>query len=616
MLKRMLLCLLLLAGSPGLLAKQPAKPAANVLARSASPYLAMHAHDPVHWHLWNARTFALARAQKKLLFVTSGYFACRWCHVMQHESFQNRAIAALLNRDYIPVVVDRELMPALDARLIDFVERTQGAGGWPLNVFVTPEGYPLIGTVYQPPKHFEKILRKLEQQWKKDRHGLMALARSASQSLSTAVVTTSAKLPATLPAKLEQAFLQAAAANEDDMQGGFGQQNKFPAVPQLDALLAAYQRQPGPQLKQFLQLTLDNMATLGLRDQLDGGFFRYCVDPNWHVPHFEKMLYSNALLARLYLRAGAVFHDSRYTRVGQETLDFMLHSMRGKDSGYIASLSAVDAQGVDGGYYLWDKQQIKSLLDPAEWAVVRILWPLNGPPDAEHGYHLRQVRSVQAVANKLQLDVAVVRQRLDSARKKLLRARSTRQLPRDTKQLAGWNGLVLSALATGARLTHAKRDRQAARALHDYLYSALWDGQELARAIGGHDQRSPGTLQDYAYVIAGVMDWWQLTRDPRDAAWLQQLITSAWQRFYGAQGWQRAQHMLLKYGTGNTLISDSALPSSASVLIASTYRYARLTQQRKLQRRALRALNVGRDEIENDPFWYATQIAAMQQLTE
>lgn len=611
---RLLIGLLLIAASHGVMASEHDRSRKNSLSHNASPYIAMHADDPVHWHLWNARTLALARAQKKLLFVTSGYFACRWCHVMQHETFQNKKIAALLNRDYIPVVVDRELMPALDARLIDFVERTQGAGGWPLNVFITPDGYPLVGMVYVPPKNFETVLRKLEQRWKVDRHNLEALAKAASQELSTAVVAQSAKLPADLPADLEREFLRAAAANEDDMQGGFGQQNKFPVVPQLDALLYAYQRHPSPQLKQFLQLTLDQMAKLGLRDQLDGGFFRYCVDPGWHVPHFEKMLYTNALLARLYLRAGAVFHHRDTTRVGQQTLDFLMQSMRGSDGAYIASLSAVDGKGVDGGYYLWSKQHIKSLLDPAEWAVVRLLWPLDGPPTTDNGFHLRQVMSVNAVAKKLKLTVAVVTQRLDSARKKLLQARSTRKIPRDDKQLAGWNGLVLSALVTGARLNKDKRDLVAAQALHDYLYRVLWDGKDLARAVASHAQRIPGTLQDYAYVIDGVLEWWQLTHAHEDKVWLQKLITSAWKRFYGEQGWQSAQQMLLKYGTGQTLISDGAMPSAASVLIASTYRYADLTRQPALKLQALRALNVGRDEIENDPFWYATQIMAMQEI--
>lgn len=614
--KRFLVCLLLIISSSALKAQTgTGKVTPNSLSESASPYLAMHARDPVHWHLWNAKTLALARAQKKLLFVTSGYFACRWCHVMQHESFQNSAIAALLNKDYIPVVVDRELMPALDARLIDFVERTQGRAGWPLNVFVTPDGYPLVGMVYMPAKNFRQVLRKLQQQWQQDRPGLMKLAKAASEELNTAVVTQSSHIAKGLPAQLVQAFLKAAAANEDDMQGGFGQQNKFPAIPQLDALLTAYRRHPDPPLKHFLQLTLDQMALLGLRDQLDGGFFRYCVDPGWHIPHFEKMLYSNAMLARLYLRAGKVFQRRDYRRVGQQTLDFIMRSMRG-DGAYIASLSAVDDKGVDGGYYLWHKQQIKSLLAPAEWAVVRKLWQLTGPPELEHGFHLRQAMSVQAVAKKLKLDAALVRQRLDSARKKLLQARSQRHIPKDDKQLAGWNGLMLSALATATRLTHSERDRRAGQALHDYLYRVLWDGHDLARMQVSPSRRVPASLEDYAYVIAGVMDWWQVSKDPRDAAWLRQLITSAWQRFYSAQGWLLAQHILLKYGAGSTVVSDSALPSPASVLIATSYRYARLNHQRELQQQALRALNVGRDEIENDPFWYATQIMAMQQTIE
>lgn len=614
--KRYLIGLLLLCGSPLLPAAPNGKVSANALSHTTSPYLAMHARDPVHWHLWNAKTLALAKAQKKLLFVTSGYFACRWCHVMQHESFQNQTIAALLNRYYVPVVVDRELRPALDAKLIDFVERTQGIGGWPLNVFITPDGYPLVGMVYVPPGKLQEILRKLQQQWYQDRPGLMRLAKAASRELNTAVVTQSSRLPAGLPLQLEQAFLKAAAAREDDLQGGFGQQNKFPMVPQLDALLTIYRQQPQPQLKRFLQLTLDQMASLGLRDQLGGGFFRYCIDPGWHVPHFEKMLDSNALLARLYLQAGQVFRRRDYTRIGENTLDFVQRALGNPDGAFAASLSALDSHGVDGGYYLWASRQVKALLTAPEWEIARRIWQLDGPPDLDQGHQLQQVMNVAALAKTLHLQPAVVRARLNAARHKLLRARAQRHVPKDDKQLAGWNGLMLSALANAVEFTHAARYRRAAQALHDYLYRELWNGRTLARAQDAHGERTPGTLQDYAYVIAGVMDWWRLNHAARDQAWLQQLIRSAWWRFYGSQGWRLAQHMLLKYAAGQTVVSDDALPSAASVLIASTYRYARLTQQPQLARMALRALNVGHDEIANDPFWYATQIMAMRQATK
>ena len=598
-------------GNPAMAEYATGKAAPNDLYENASPYLALHGRDPVRWHLWNAKTLALAKAQHKLLFVSSGYFSCRWCHVMQQESYQNKKIAALLNKYYIPVKVDRELSPALDARLIDFVEHTQGFSGWPLNVFVTPDGYPLVGMVYVPPDKFASILNQLQQQWQQDRPGLMKLAKAASAELSQAVVTQSSTLPEGLAAQLQKQFVNAASAYEDDLQGGFGQKNKFPSVPQLQTLLTIYMQQPDVQIKKFLQLTLDQMAALGLRDQLSGGFFRYSVDPNWHVPHFEKMLYDNALLATLYFEAGRVLEQPAYTQVGRDTLDFVLHELATDTGAFAASLSALDDHGVEGGYYLWDSKQVQALLAKSEWEVAQRLWQLDGAPDLEQGHHLRQVMSAQELAKELKLDVATVNKLIESARHKLLLARSQRQVPRDDKKLAAWNGLMLSALVAGVQNTKEPRYRQAAQALHDYLYRVVWDGHALARAKDSKGALTAGTLEDYAYVIAGVYDWWRLNKNPQDQAWLLQLMNTAWQRFYGQQGWQLAQNMLLRYGEGSTLVSDGVLPSAASVLIANTYHYARATRNQALEQQALRGLNVGLAELEKDPFWYGSQITAL-----
>jgi len=614
-LRSIIAILLVLLVGPAVMAEiATGKAAPNALYHNASPYLALHGRDPVRWHLWNAKTIAEARAQKKLLFVSSGYFSCHWCHVMQRESYQNDKIAALLNKYYIPVKVDRELSSALDAKLVDFVERTQGYSGWPLNVFVTPDGYPLLGMVYVPPDKFASIMNKLQQEWHKDRPGLMQLAKSASAELSKAVVTQSTALPAGLAGQLAKQFVNAAAGYEDDLQGGFGQQNKFPSVPQLQTLLMIYRQHADPQIKQFLLLTLDHMAQRGLWDQLGGGFFRYSVDPGWNVPHFEKMLYDNALLARLYFEAGETFQQQAYTRVAQSTLAFAMRELHGRDGAFVASLSAIDDHGVEGGYYLWDSKQVQALLEPTEWMIARKVWDLDSPPQLEAGHHLQQLMSVEHVAKELQLDPATVTTRLEAARDKLFAARQARHVPRDTKKLAGWNGLMLSALVEGIKQTRDSHYRDAAQALHDYVFHQMWDGKSLARAKDDRGEVTTGTLEDYAYVIAGVSDWWRLTQDPQDKAWLHQLITLAWQKFYGQQGWQLAQHMLLRYGAGNTLVSDGALPSASAVLIAQTWRFARDTNNPAFEHQALRALNVGHDEIRDDPFWYATQISALLQV--
>jgi len=608
--------LLLTISLPGAAEIATGKAQPNDLYHNASPYLAMHGRDPVRWHLWNARTLAMARKQKKLLFVSSGYFSCRWCHVMQHESYQNPQIAAILNKYYIAVKIDRELSPALDARLIDFVERSQGISGWPLNVFVTPEGYPLVGMVYVPPKNLQSILTKLNKEWSQDSAGLMRLARNAAAELNPAQVSSSDQLPKDLAIRLSGDFEKAALSAADDLQGGFGQQHKFPSVPQLETLLQIYQRHANPAIKKFLTLTLDQMAALGLRDQLSGGFFRYCVDPGWHVPHFEKMLYDNALLARLYLVAGRQFEREDYTRIGRETLDFVLAQLGNDDGSFGASLSALDDRGIEGGYYLWNSKQVQALLNDAEWQVARRVWQLDGPPDLDDGHHPRQVVALRAVASDLKLDKGEVRRLFARARDKLLQARQHRGLPRDPKALAAWNGLMLSALTEAVRDTSSARYRRAGQALHDYLLHKLWDGNSLARAKDRKGQLTSGTLEDYAYVISGVAGWWRLSGDARDRTWLQKLIDAAWSRFYGAQGWKRAEDVLLHYGEGNTLISDDALPSPSAVLIKASYEFARDTHNSHYEHEALRALNVGQQIVSDNPFWYASQISALLVVSE
>ncbi len=340
-----------------------AKTLQNVLKQHASPYLAMHGNDPVAWQEWNKETVNRAKKEGKLIYVSSGYFSCHWCHVMQRETYQNKHIAKILNTYFIPVKVDREINSALDSRLIDFVERTQGQAGWPLNVFITPDGYPLVGMTYVPTKNFKEILNTLKVKWKEEKSLLENIAKQATNELSTAAVESSDKIQAGLGKEYIQRFLSHANTMTDTMSGGFGQQNKFPLVPQLMVMLTTYENKPEKELKQFLLLTLNKMATQGLNDHLGGGFFRYAVDPLWQIPHFEKMLYDNALLASLYIDAARIFNNEKFALVAKDTLDFMLEVFRSQQGAYIASLSAIDNKGVEGGYYLWQYNELKAILN-------------------------------------------------------------------------------------------------------------------------------------------------------------------------------------------------------------------------------------------------------------
>ncbi len=583
----------------------------NTLENHASPYLAMHGSDPVAWQQWSKATVDRAKKEGKLLYVSSGYFSCHWCHVMQRESYKNEQVAKILNSNFIPVKVDREINSALDSRLIDFVERTQGRAGWPLNVFITPDGYPLVGMTYVPTKNFIEILDNLKTRWKKEKPLLESIAISATKELSAGVLQTSEKIAAGTGQDYINRFISQAKTMSDDMAGGFGQQNKFPSFPQLTALLTAYENKPEKELKQFLLLTLNRMASQGLNDQLDGGFFRYTVDPNWQIPHFEKMLYDNALLASLYLDAARIFNNDKFASVAKNTLDFLYTTFRSQQGAYIASLSAVDNKGVEGGYYLWQRDELKKILNEDELAVVELMWQLEGTDDIEGGHHLLEIMNASEAAKFLKISATKAKKYFNSARKKMLSVRNKRNVPRDDKLLAGWNGLALSAYAKAAKQFNSKHYAQAAKDIKNYIYNNLWRKKKLVRAVKNNKVLGEGGLEDYAYVAQALYDWLEYSNNKADRLWLDELIEQAWRRFHTKQGWLLAENSLLKYGEGEGVISDGVLPSASAILIKVSLKMAGKTNNASLKKKSLMALNVGHLDIVSQPFWYSSQIVTL-----
>ena len=599
------LCVVLVFLSQGVAV---ATPLANQLRQHASPYLALHGDDPVAWQEWNPTTVERARREGKLLYLSIGYFSCHWCHVMQRESYRNAQIARYLNEHFIPVKVDRELEPALDARLIEFVENTRGMSGWPLNVFVTPDGHPLYATLYHPPQDFLNILERIEQLWRTDRARLATLARTA------AVKPQGPGKPEVNGAQaraLADKVVTEALKTADSVQGGFGDQHKFPQSPQLTFLLAHYERTPDPRLKDFLLLTLDAMAVNGLQDHLGGGFFRYTVDPSWKTPHFEKMLYDNAQLASLYRNAARVFGREDYRRIADRTLDFMLRELRAESGANIAALSALDDKGVEGGYYLWSATEVATLLTTDELQAYR---PYAGMTDAtpfDAGYLPLQAMSATAVAAQHQLKLADVEKRIASAEDKLRAARAKRVLPRDTKELGAWNGLALAAFAEAAQATGELRYRQAAQAVRNYLTTDLWNGKSLVRSRVQGKVSGKVALEDYAYVTLGLTKWATLTGEPRDYALAKAVANAAWKRFYGAQGFRLEENSLLVAETGQDVLSDGPMPSPSAVLAEASLYLAEKTGDAALRRQVLAALNSGSAVISANPFWYATPVSAL-----
>ena len=588
-----------------------AKDMQNVLKNHASPYLALHGSDPVKWQEWNKETVARAKKEGKLLYVSSGYFSCHWCHVMQRESYKNKEVAKLLNKYFIPVKVDREINSALDSHLIDFVERTQGRAGWPLNAFITPEGYPLVGMTYVPTKNFIEILNNLKTRWKNEKPLLEEIARSATNELSPAIVNASENIAPGLSKEYVKRFLVQVNTRADTMSGGFGEQNKFPSYPQLSLMLAAYEDNPEKDLKQFILLSLSKMVSQGLYDQLGGGFFRYTVDPLWQIPHFEKMLYDNALLASLYLDAARIFKNKKFTSVAKNTLDFLLDVFRSKQGAYIASLSALDDKGIEGGYYLWQRSELEKILNKNELKLVELMWQLEGAAELEAGHHLVEVMSVAEAAEMLKLSSAKANKYFLSAKKKMLAARNKRHIPRDDKLLGAWNGLALSAFAKAAIQFKDKRYAAAAKEIKNYIHNNLWVNGVLVRAVKNNKVLGAAGLEDYAYVSQGLLDWIKVSKNKDDQKWLDTLIEQAWNHFYTKEGWKLSENSLLKYGQSEAVISDGVLPSASSTIVDVSLQIAKQSNKPELKIKALKALNIGQQNIIEQPFWYASQIKTL-----
>jgi hypothetical protein len=588
----------------------PVQALENQLRSHPSPYLAMHADDPVAWQDWGEAAVAHARDSGKLLFISSGYFACHWCHVMQRESYRDPAIARLLNRHFVPVKLDRELHDALDGFLIDYVERTTGQAGWPLNVFLTPEGYPLIGATYLPPERFAELLVRLNRVWTDERGRMRNLARRTLLQLR---LDDAPPARAALgPGELRRALLEQALKLASPMEGGFGDQSRFPMAPQLLVLLDLQAETPDERLAEFLQLTLDNMARQGLRDHLGGGFFRYTVDPGWQVPHFEKMLYTQALLAEVFMRGAEVFGRSDYADVARDTLHFVAREMAGPQGGYVASFSAVDGAGEEGGVYLWSVDELHSLLGEADTALARRYWNMLDVPPFDAGHLPRRGETVEQIAAASGQDPAQLAARVHQLRLALLTARATRELPVDHKELAGWNGLMLAAFAKAARRWDDPVFEGSAQRIRDFLYHRLWDGRSLRRAVAVGEagkERAVGraSLADYAYVAYGFSEYAQLSGDPADQTFVTVLLSLAWQHFHGPGGWRMDGRPLIPGMAEEAAMLEGALPAPSALVIglAANGTHPELAEQ------ARTAAEQARPKAQTEPFWYAGHAAAL-----
>lgn len=504
--------------------------AQNALANNPSAYLAMHGNDPVNWHTWGSDILWQAQKENKLILISSGYFACHWCHVMQQQNYQNPEIAHYLNQHYLPVKVDRELSPALDDYLIRFAQRATGKAGWPQHVILTPKGYPIIAFTYQPPQTFLATLKKVSHYWQTQPQKMQQLAEAFTPPVQPLL-----PVPLTLTdTQFLQTLYQQLELAKDELSGGIGSR-KFPNAPLLYTLL--HQPNLPESIDSWLQLTLKQMTQQHLIDPVNGGFFRYTIDPEWQTPHFEKMLYTQAQMIEVLVLAAQKYHDPHYLTVALQTAEYtQQHLYNPTTKLYMSSESANDAQHKEGGNYLFTKEALRKRLSPSAYQAVKKAWKLDQPPPFEGGW--------------LPTPEGLTPATWQAIRSKL--TTSAQHIPHDTKSLLGWNALMLSALQKLAQATANPALQQQAKQLQTTLL--YWITQpHPPRALSQNNQpMGQATLQEYAYLVRAL----PLSHPQRPI-----LQTQAEEKFLTPTGWLQASGPLLPGQQGQWVIEDSALPS-------------------------------------------------------
>ncbi|HMW84999.1 MAG TPA: aldo/keto reductase [Nitrospira sp.] len=494
---------------------------ANRLIRETSPYLLQHAYNPVDWYPWGPEALAQAAALKRPILLSIGYSSCHWCHVMERESFENEAIAALMNQHFICVKVDREERPDLDEIYMQAtLALNRNQGGWPMTVFLTPDQKPFFAGTYFPPTDrygrpgFPTLLKKIAEYWEKDHDGVVAQAVNLTARLQEGAHAPS---PTTVgEAELDMAVTQFA-EDFDARQGGFGGAPKFPPATGLSLLLHCYQRTKDPHTLTMVRKTLDAMAAGGIYDHIGGGFARYSTDERWLVPHFEKMLYDNALLARVYVEAYQVTADETYRRVACETLDYILKEMTSPEGGFYSATDA-DSEGVEGKFFVWTPEDVRAAVDSDEEARrFCAYYDVTAGGNWEHTNVLHTAKSVEAVANELSITAGELTETITRLRPKLYAVRAKRIAPGlDDKVITAWNGMMISAMAEAGRVFDIPRYREAAERACDFLLTTLStaDGR-LLRTYRAGTAHLNAYLEDYAYFAEGLIDTYEAGGEER-----------------------------------------------------------------------------------------------------
>ncbi len=599
-----------------------ASPRPNRLMEAASPYLRQHAHNPVDWHPWGPEALEKARREDKPIFLSIGYSTCHWCHVMAHESFEDEAIAAVLNEHFVSIKVDREERPDLDETYINVVTTLTGRGGWPLSVFLTPDLKPFYGGTYFPPEDrgglpgFPRLLLALSQAYRQNQEQI--------RELSSRVIARLEALGELPGERLEPSreVLDQAAANLlqafDPVHGGLGGAPKFPHSLEFEFLLHYYHLSRDQQVLEKIGFTLEQMARGGIYDQLGGGFHRYTVDGAWVVPHFEKMLYDNALLPPLYLAHYQLTGSLLSRRAAAETLDFVLRELQAPDGGFYAAWDA-DSEGVEGKFYVWSLKELEEVLGAETAPLAAAALGVTAAGNFEGANVLTRPLSQEQLAARFAVSRLEVDQIMARSREDLLRARARRVPPhRDEKIVVSWNGLMLAALARGAQVLGEARYYEAAARGAAFILKELRPQGRLHRSWSRGQVSVPAFGDDYAHLIYGLLELFETDFNP---AWLETAVQLQEQLDELFLDPQAGVYFYVARDQETPLVRaksffDQTLPSASSMAARVCLKLYRLTEEERYRKRALAILRALQPQARENPWGYTHLLTVLAlQLT-
>ena len=589
----------------------------NRLANETSPYLLQHAGNPVDWYPWGEEAFVKARSEDKPILLSVGYSACHWCHVMEHESFENEAIAALMNENFVSIKVDREERPDLDEIYMNAVQLLTKRGGWPMTVFLTPEGKPFYGGTYYPPEDrhgmpgFPRVLTAVVEAY---RNKPQDVARNVDQLVSALHrMSLLSETGGDMSVEVLTRGAEGLTPAYDSANGGFGRAPKFPNAGVFNLFLRSYRLSGNRRYLDMITETLRKMAEGGMYDQLGGGFHRYSVDDKWLVPHFEKMLYDNGQLAQVYAEAYRITKDGFFKRVVEETLEYVLREMCQSEGGFYSAQDA-DSEGEEGKFFVWTREEVLELLGKENGEIFCRFYDVSDLGNFEGKSIPHPILTVEQAGKYFSKSEQEIEAVLAESRARLFTEREKRVKPfRDEKVIVSWNGLMLSGVAAAYAITGDPRIREAGARTVDFIFTRMFDKGLLLHTYKDGEAKLLAYLDDYAFLIAGLLDLFEATHETelleRSKALARTMVEEFWDQDNGGFFYTGKSHEQLISRTKPGF--DSSIPSGNSVAASVLLRLHHYAGEPDLLERAEKILRLHYDAMAKEPFGLSNMLGAL-----